>query len=162
MGIEKTLKRAEVFLGLNDAALARVAALPSCRGETYQTREVIFRMGEEAKHLYILKSGRVDLVMEARPTSIQIVKDVLADRVTTGGFFGWSALVEPHSYAMSAVCREPSVVVIISGTELIALLNEDHYIGYTVLRSLTRIIGRRLREIEHVVMKGEGWPFLNR
>ncbi len=162
MGIEKTLKRAEVFLGLDDSDLSKIAALPSCREEAYQPEEVIFRAGDEAKHLYVLKEGQVDLVMEVPPRSKQAVTKVVVDRITTGGFFGWSALVEPHFYAMSAICKEPSWVVIISGVELIALFDKDYHVGYKVFQSLSHIIGTRLRDTEQVLITGKRWPFLEK
>jgi len=162
MGIEKTLKRAEVFLGLDDSDLSKIAALPSCREEAYQSEEVIFKAGNEARYLYVLKEGQVDLVMEVPPKSKQAATKIVVDRITTGGFFGWSAIVEPHFYVMSAICKEPSKVVIISGVELMALFDRDYYIGYKVLQSLSRIIGTRLRDMEQVLVKGQRWPFLEK
>jgi len=162
MGIENTLKRAEVFLGLDDGDLSKIAALPSCREEACQPEEVIFSAGDEAKHLYVLKEGQVDLVMEVPSGSGQAVTKVVVDRITTGDFFGWSAIVAPHYYTMSAICKEPSAVVIISGVELMALFDRDYHIGYMVLQSLSRIIGVRLRVMERVLARGQRWPFLDK
>ena len=162
MGIEKVLKRAEVFLGLDDSDLNKIAALPSCREEAYQPEKVIFRGGYEAKNLYVVKEGQVDLVMEVPPSAQHTSTKIVVDIITTGGFFGWSSLVEPHFYTMSAICREPSSVVIISGAELMALFDDDYYIGYKVLQSLCHIIGTRLRDTERVLAKGQRWPFLER
>ncbi len=162
MGIEETLKRAEVFLGLDDSDLSKIAALPSCREEAYQPGEVIFTVGDEAKYLYVLREGQVDLVMRAPGNSKQVAKGVVTERITTGGFFGWSALVKPHSYVMAAVCRKPSRVVAINGTELTALFDADNCIGYKVMRSLTHIIGIRLRYLEQLVATGERRPFFEK
>ena len=101
-------------------------------------------------------------MMEVPPTSNQPATEVVVDRTTTGGFFGWSALVGPHFYVMSAICRESSRVVIISGVELVALFDRDYYIGYKVLQSLASIIGTRLRDVEQVLIKGQRWPFLEK
>ncbi|MFC2005814.1 cyclic nucleotide-binding domain-containing protein [Chloroflexota bacterium] len=160
MEIEKTLRRAEVFLGLNDSDLSKIAALPSCREESYQPEGVIFRAGDEAKCLYVLKEGQIDLVMEVPPKSKQPTTHVVIDRITTGGFFGWSALVGPYFYVMSAICKKSSKVVIISGAELTALFEKDYYVGYRVFQSLSRIIGTRLRDMWQVLVKGQRWPFL--
>jgi len=162
MGIEKTLKRAEVFLGLDDSDLSKIAALPSCREEAYQPEEVIFRTGDEAKHLYVLKEGEVDLVMRVPPRPMPAATRIVVDRITTGGFFGWSALVKPHFYTMSAICEEPSRVVVISGVELMALFEKNYYIGYRVFQSLSHIIGTRLRDIEQTLATGQRWPFFEK
>lgn len=162
MGIEKTLKRAEVFLGLDDSDLSKIAALPSCREEAYQPEGVIFRTGDKAKYLYVLKRGEIDLMVEVPPKSEQAATQIVAERITTGGFFGWSALVKPHFYTMSAICTEPSSVVVISGAELMALFEKEYHIGYKVFQSLSHIIGTRLRDMEQVLATGRRWPFFER
>ena len=160
MGIEKTLQRAEVFLGLDDSDLSKITALPSCREETYHPGEVIFKAGDKAEYLYVLKVGQVDIVMLVPAKLNQVSTSVVVDRITTGGFFGWSALVGPHFYVMSVICKEPAQVVVISGTELMALFDKEHHIGYRVFQSLARIIGTRLRDMEQVLIRGQRWPFL--
>jgi len=160
MGIERVLQRAEVFLGLDDSDITKIAELPSCREVSYRPGEFIFRVGNEAKYLYVLKEGRVDLTMEGPPIFEQESTEVSVDRITMGDFFGWSALVGPHFYTSSAICREASEVVVISGVELIALFEKDYQIGYRVYQSLARIIGTRLRGTVQVLLRGHSWPFL--
>ena len=162
MGIEKTLKRAEVFLGLDDSELDKIAALPSSREDAYHAEEFIFRAGDEAKYLYVLKEGEVDLVAEVLPWSEPETKQIVVDRITKGGFFGWSALVRPHFYVMSAICKKPCTVAVIRGVELLALFDQDPHLGYKVLQSLCRIIGARLRDIEQLLIRGERWPFFEK
>ena len=161
MGIEEILKRTEVFLGLDDSDLDKIAALPSCREVSYQAGEVVVRAGDEAKFLYVLKEGEVNVMMAVPVKSEQGAK-VVVDVITKGGFFGWSAMVKPHFYTMSAICRKPCKVVAISGDELLALFDKDYYIGYKVFQSLSRIIGTRLRDLEQVMVRGERWPFFER
>jgi CRP-like cAMP-binding protein len=157
MGIEKTLKRAEVFLGLDDGDICEIAALPSCREQVYQPGDIIFSAGEEAQYVYVLKEGEVDLMIQVPPKSQQPAK-VIIDRVTTGGLFGWSALVKPQFYTMSAVCEKPAKAVVIGGSELKALFERDNHIGYKVLQGLSHVIGLRLRGMEQVLMKGQRHP----
>jgi len=159
MEIEGTLKRSEVFLGLDDSDLAKIAALPSCRALDYQTGEMIFQAGKKAEYLYIIKEGQVDLVMEASSSSKQPTK-VVIDRATTGGTFGWSALVKPHFYTGSAICAQSSKVVAVSGVELTALFEQDNHLGYQIYQRLCQVIGARLRNIEQVLIKGKRWPFI--
>jgi len=115
--------------------------------------------GTSYLHLYVLQEGQIDLVMQVLNESGQEAAKVI-DRITTGDFFGWSAIAKPHFYVMSAVCQEPSRVVSISGAELMALFDKDYHIGYRVFQSLSRIIGTRLRHLERLLMKGHRWPFL--
>ena len=148
MGIETTLKRAELFLGLDDAALLKVAELPSSHRAEFPPGEIIFKNGASATYLYVLVRGQVDLVADLPSEYQPARKTLLIDRITTGSCFGWSALVRPHFYAMSAICTKPTEVVTINGTELMGLLEEDNHIGYIVFQSLSHIIGSRLRDVE--------------
>jgi len=162
MSIESALKRAEVFLGLDDNDLGKIAALPSCREETYQEGDVIFRVGDQARDLYVLKEGQIDLVTEVSQHPDQATKKVVVDRITVGDFFGWSALVGPYLYVMSAICQKPCHLVIISGAELLALFESDYRIGYKIFQSLSRIIGTRLRYMEQALLRGKRWPLLDK
>ena len=158
MSIEDTLKRAELFLGLDDADLLRIATLPSSHEVVFSPGEAIIRGGARASDLFVLREGEVDLVMAVPSEHLDEAHTVQVDRVTTGGCFGWSALVRPHFYVMSAVCRRPSEVVNISGAELMALFEEEHSIGYRVFQSLSHIIGARLRDVEQALATGQRWP----
>ena len=67
-GIREALRRSELFLGFDDTDLSKIADLPSCRAESYQSKQVVFKKGDYAQYLFVLKKGRVDLMMEV-PTS---------------------------------------------------------------------------------------------
>ena len=58
----ESLKRCEIFLGLDNEDLQKIVDLPSCQERTYQPQEVIFPAGQAAEHLYVLVEGKVDLV----------------------------------------------------------------------------------------------------
>lgn len=158
METQETLRRAEVFLGLDDSELNKIAALPSCREETYQPGELVLSARDPAKYVYVLKEGEVDVVTEVPAKSEPGVAKVVVDKVTRGDVFGWSALVKPHSYVMSAIAKKPSKVLVISGAELAVLLDENHTIGYKVFQGLSKVIGARLRYLEQALIRGKRWP----
>jgi CRP-like cAMP-binding protein len=160
--IVRTLKRAEVFLGLSDSELEKIAALPSCREESYEEGEVIFNAGDSSRAMYVLKEGQVDLTALMPQLAPEPPSSVVVDRITTGDFFGWSALVGPHSRVFSAVCKRHSEVIYIHGGELLNLFEEDHRIGYKFFQSLSSVIGTRLRYMEQALLKGKRWPLLEK
>ena len=162
MSTTEILKRCELFLGLDDNDLQEIVDLPSYREETYKAEEVIFETGEEAKHLYVLEEGQVNLVLKIPTSSPDVLEQIVVRIITKGGVFGWSALVSPYIYTMSAVSQEPSEVVVISGNELRALFDRDPHLGYEVLNSLIRVIGARVRNIEQLLMTGRRSPFFDR
>jgi CRP-like cAMP-binding protein len=161
INIVNALKRSDMFLGLEDKYLERIASLPSSREKTLRSGEILFRVGEPADILYVLKEGRVDLVAGVSPEAELGKQKLVVEIVTTGGCLGWSAMVAPHYYFLSAIAGVPSVLIGISGSELMALSDKDDYLGYRVFNGLARIIGSRLRDYEQVLMRGRRWPFLN-
>ena len=159
VSIEDTLKRAELFLGLDDADLLRIATLPSSHEAEFAAGEVILRDGTRANHLFVLREGQVELVIDVPAEHWQGQRTVVIDLITTGGCFGWSALVRPHFYVMSAVCLEWAEVVVIDGAELMALFDDDYHIGYRVFQSLSHIVGARMRDVEQALARGQRLPF---
>jgi CRP/FNR family transcriptional regulator, cyclic AMP receptor protein len=162
MAIINTLKRAEVFLGLDDESLVKIASLSSCREESYVAGQVIFRADDNARNIYVLKDGEVKLATEAPGENSGEVQVVIIDKLTRGSFFGWSALAEPHRYVMSAICQRPTTVVAINGGQLQGLFENDYRLGFMVYQYLTRIIGNRLRDMEQVLIKGKRGAFITK
>ncbi len=161
MSTTEILKRCELFLGLDDSDLQKIVDLSSYREETYKAEEIIFEAGEAAKHLYVLEEGQVNLMVKLPTSSSDVMEQIVVRIITKGGIFGWSALVSPHVFTMSAISQEPSMVVIISGSELRTLFNKDTRLGYEVLNSLIQVIGARVRNIEQLLMTGRRSPFFD-
>jgi CRP-like cAMP-binding protein len=160
--IEETLRRAEVFLGLDDKDLKMIADLPSSRQEIYQSGHILFRGGTEARDMFILEEGQIDLFVQVPLHSGEKPTRVVVDIVTKGGLFGWSALVKPNLYVLSGVCQQPSRLAVINGDELLKLCEENRSIGYKVFQGLSQVIGSRFRDLEQVVIKGRRWPFIEK
>ena len=162
MSIVEILKRCELFLGLDDNNLQKIADLPSCQKKAYKSQEVIFKAGEESQDLYIVEEGQVNLVVKMAAKSSHLSEEVVVRTITKGGIFGWSALVPSHIFTMSAISKEPSKVVAISGNELRTLFDKDTHLGYEVMNSLIRVVGARVRNIEQLLVTGKRSPFLRK
>ena len=148
LNVAPALKRCEVFVGLDDSDLQKIANLSSWQRNTYKPGDYVFRQDATADYFYILEDGEVNLLVVVQADSPNSTKkEVPVDTVTTGDVFGWSSLVAPHSLTMSAVCVKPSTVLTVSGIELVGLLDCNQSIGYEVMKGLVRVIGARFRDI---------------
>ena len=156
-----TLKRAEVFLGLEDAQLEKIAALPSCRYLEFAAGENVFRGGDRAVDLYVLDSGQISLVVELKHRARPGLYRVVVKKLTTGSFIGWSALTEPPQFLLSGFAGRPSRVLAINGAEVMALFEDDTLMGFKIYQYLSHIISLRARDIEHVLLKGKRQPFFS-
>lgn len=159
MSVFSVLKRCDLFLGLDNQALQRIADLSSCQEKTYQAREIIIEAGEKSTHLYVLEEGQVNQVVQMSADVSNLLKQAPVYTITHGGIFGWSALAPPHIVTLTAVTAKPSRVIAISGRELRALFDEDTRIGYEVMTSLVQIVGARFKNIEQFLRTGKRSPF---
>ena len=143
--IIQVLRRCEVFVGLHDDDLTKIASLPSIHFETYNESEIISVEGEPAKDLYILVDGQVGLRLTVELVMESQAREIKVDTVNKGSIFGWSSLVQPYASSRTAVCTKQSKVLVIDGKELIQLMDNDEHIGYEVMRSIACVIASRLR-----------------
>lgn len=139
----RTLKRFEIFEGLTDGQLERMAGL--CREEVYPAGVTIFEEGDRAENLYLLWQGTVALEMKVQAWPQKPLKKTIVDVIARGEPFGWSALAEPHFLTLSAKTLEQSRVIVIKGEDLYRLFARDHHMGYLVMERLTSVVGGRLR-----------------
>ena len=158
MDLLQLLKRCEVFVGLDDNDLQKIADLPSWRRNTYNAGDFIFQEGAVSKDFYILEEGEISLLVTSRKEGTKELVQVPVDTVTKGDVFGWSSLVAPHSRNMSAICVKRSSVVAIPGTELNELMDCNHSLGYEIMKSLVRVIARRLRDLQGKLVGKEKLP----
>jgi CRP/FNR family cyclic AMP-dependent transcriptional regulator len=162
MAIEDILGRSEIFLGLDDSYLKMIASMPSAKQMNFQTGQVLFKAGDAAENLYILEEGQINLIVEIPECSDNKLTQITVDIANKGSLIGWSALVRPHLYVLSAVCRKPCKVAAISGHELLTLFEQNHSIGYKVFQGLSQVIGTRFRDLQQILITGKRWPFIEK
>ena len=147
MDLVQMLKRCEVFVGLDDNDLQKIADLPSWQKCTYEQGERVFSDKDKATHFYILEEGEIRLVVTIHNEKAHEVTEVPVDTITKGDIFGWSSLVPPYSLTMAAICTKQSTVLAVDGTELNSLMDGNQSLGYEVMKGLVRIISARLRDL---------------
>ena len=152
------LNRFPFFSDVDPDALEAIAAKSEILD--FKAEDVIFHVDEAATHFYGLLEGEVDLVLifkdkvlktdieyeEAiQATIVDEEKEIIVDTVTPGQVFGWASIVGPSKRTVNAECSENSRVVAIPADELIAMFNQDHTLGFIIMKRLSDIIARRLR-----------------
>ncbi len=100
--------------------------------------EVVFRKGDEPLHIYVVKSGEIDL--QIREDSVVIHKHALQ----VGECFGEASLMSMHKHTATAVAAEDSELVALSRRALIDLKHEDVHLFALVMMNLARELARRL------------------
>jgi CRP-like cAMP-binding protein len=131
------LRRVMLFQDLTDPMLEKL--LPMVQAQSLGEREIIYEPGNAAEHFYSLKRGKVLLEAEVAPAII-----ISLGAIKSGYSFGWSALLPPAPHTSYAVSAEPSEILVMPGDNLLALLDQDHTMGYLVMQKMGSILENRL------------------
>ncbi len=134
----EVLRSFPYFAGVKPESLKAVAAITEER--TFPAGQPLFKEGETAQALYILRAGEVDIVYQHHVDEGRVV-----DTVVAGDLIGWSSLVEPYRCTATAIPRAPGRVVRIDGPAIRSLCEQDHTLGYHLLKELAATLSRRLQ-----------------
>jgi len=122
--------------------------------------DVIFKYDEPAEHLYGLLEGEVDLSLvftdkvlkteieyeeSIQASIVDEVKSIVIDTVSPNQIFGWASLVGPARRTVTAGCTENCRVVAIAAADLKAMFEQDHHLGFVIMKKLSDIIAKRLK-----------------
>jgi CRP-like cAMP-binding protein len=123
------LKEVELFRDLTEKQLEKIVR--NAQERVYDSEENIFTHGDEAKNLYVLLEGAVNLKIKAFEDI-----DLMTSKLTRkGDVFGTPALMTPQLYNVTARCLEKVRVLAIDAYALRGLIDEDPKLGLVIIRS---------------------------
>lgn len=134
----EVLRSFPYFAGVSPESLKAVAAIAEERA--FAAGQPLFKEGETAHALYIVRSGEVDIVYQRHVDEGRVV-----DTVVAGDLIGWSSLVEPHRCTATAVPRQAGRAVQIDAAGIRNLCERDHTLGYHLLKALAETLSHRLQ-----------------
>jgi CRP-like cAMP-binding protein len=113
------------------------------RIEHFEPNIDICTEGAEACKLYLVEEGRVAVESQVArgmrfPISI----------VYPGQAFGWSALVLPNVYTATVMALSRTRVIAIEQKAMLAMMQADPMLGFTIMQNVASIVGSRLRTLE--------------
>jgi CRP/FNR family cyclic AMP-dependent transcriptional regulator len=138
--MEELFSRAELFRDLDRDSLRRVLAIG--RGQTLGAGQYLFILGDDASEFHVVTTGSLDLCL---PIALRgNVKDISVESVGVGKTVGWSALVKPYRFTLSARATEPSEVISFARNDLQHLFESAPEIGSSILTRVSELMGIRL------------------
>jgi CRP-like cAMP-binding protein len=99
----------------------------------------IFKEGEEANEFYLIRSGKVALELFApqhKPIAVETLED--------GDILGWSWLLPPYLWKFHAHAVTDTRAIALDGKCLRTKCEQNHDLGYEVLKRFAQIMERRL------------------
>jgi len=103
------LREFPFFKDFSDDQLKKLSSL--AKEETYQAGTQLYSNGDVARSLYLLREGKVALFMDNYIGPGKPPMQVTIDMITRGESMGWSAVVEPFLYTLSARCLEDTKLI---------------------------------------------------
>ena len=153
------LENVEAFADLDDDQLPAIQG--RCEVAEYKRGEKIFAAGETSEYFWVVREGQINLTwdMPEGPT----LPESTITTLTEGMPFGWSSLVPPYKYRLSAHCASRSCKVIkIQKGRLNRLFGDDAELGYKIMSKVMIMAGRRFHQLQDEVAKRRGHDIINR
>jgi CRP-like cAMP-binding protein len=141
--------RFELFAGLSSEQADRLIALGGRRH--LRAGETLFPLGAEADRLYLVDGGSLSLMM---PLSLKGEhKDVLLEDASRGKIIGFSALVPPHRFTLTACANVDSDVIGLPRAALEERFAAEPEVASVVLGNLVAMMGQRLHRVQAMWMR---------
>jgi CRP-like cAMP-binding protein len=106
----------------------------------YETGDYLLKEGQPANRFFLIETGLVGVeVVGADKKVLQI------QTIGAGEPLGWSWLFPPFTWHFSARALKETRALILSGGQLLVLCEENHDLGYELMRRVAQIAVNRLQ-----------------
>lgn len=138
MNLIETLSKIEIFHGLSRDELEQIARL--CETRTLKQGEVLINAGDAGSEFYLLAEGSVSIQLPTPTGSRPII------HLGKGQVVGELALLDQGLRAATVQANEnPTIVHVINNKKFLQLCEENHHLGYIVMRNLAIDLSVKLR-----------------
>ncbi|MGH7888897.1 MAG: cyclic nucleotide-binding domain-containing protein [Candidatus Binatia bacterium] len=140
------LKKLPMFSKLDDTRVAELAE----RMETqdFGTGQVLFRAGDASNVLYIIKTGRVNIVLEEVHDQPLVI-----NHLSPGDFFGEMALLGGERRSAAAITATPTEMYVLKSDDILLALRTDPELAIEIIRG----IASKLRFATLYIQKAISW-----
>ena len=128
--------------GLSNKHLQLLAtcAMPTA----FASGEVFYHEGDPANRFYLIAEGEVALELD-----VEGQKPLLVQTVGVGETVGWSWMIQPYRAHLTARTLTPVKAVFFYGTRLLEACEEDHELGYEMMKRVATLMAHRLEAVMH-------------
>ena len=107
---------------------------------TYEAGETVFMENEPGAGMYVIRSGRIDVVLKHNT-----LNPIILAELEPGDFFGEMALLGDSSRSATAVARERSELIGFFHPDLVEIINLHPVTGSKITFGLAKTLSERLR-----------------
>ena len=154
--MEPFLSQTELLFGLSEQEIA--ALTPLCHQIDTLEAATVFSEGTPATHLYVITEGQVALQKSMRaPYAVWPHRTTVAV-CQPGELIGWSALIAPFKYTLSALAWSPTTLLRSKSSSLCRTLEAQPELGFKVIRSVSAVVSRRLKQTMDALINARELP----
>jgi CRP-like cAMP-binding protein len=106
---------------------------PESEKQSHTAGAILFRKGDEARAMFVVLEGEVDIVLDGRVLSTE----------GAGSLFGEMALIGDHRRSADAIAKSDCVLACIDERRFAFLVGETPYFALHVMRLLVERIRRK-------------------
>lgn len=130
-----------IFRGLSALQAGRL--LTHCVERRYETGETIFEEGDMGKALFLVLSGRVNIVKDVKGDE----NDLILATLESGSYFGELALLDTLPRSAGARTLTQTDVLILYKSDFDALIERRADIGLPVMKTIAETLSGQLRRM---------------
>jgi NADP-reducing hydrogenase subunit HndB len=139
------IMQSDVFDGLSEEQLSSL--WEGSQELTYRNGERVFKEGDEAAYLWVVKEGQVDVGFEMPGRTASDLHPLYT--ISAGKAFGWSSFVAPHKYRLSTSCASATCTVFRLEREfLLGCFERDPAMGYRIMANLAGVVAERFNWLQ--------------
>lgn len=103
----------------------------------------LFRLGDAAESVYLIRRGRIALMLPMQVGGRDA--DVVVEEHEPGQMLGWSALIPPHRFTLTATAPLATEVLAFRRADLMDYCAAHPDVGYVVALNIAAVVGQRLQ-----------------
>ncbi len=106
----------------------------------------LFQLGDPAQYLYLIESGQIRLTLPMQIRGRE--ENVLIEEKAAGETVGWSALIPPYQFTLTATASVDAEAIALSRDVLTSFLENSPEVGSKLCLNLALVIGHRLQTLQ--------------
>jgi len=135
--LTQTLAQHPFLAGLDRRHLSQLARLASPK--SFEAHKIIFHEGDPANECYLICDGKVGI-----ETALLGCEGIQVETLGAGDVLGWSWILPPYELHYSARAIESTQAIALDGKTLRTRCEEDHDLGYEMMKRFALVIVHRL------------------
>jgi CRP/FNR family transcriptional regulator, cyclic AMP receptor protein len=152
--LNEALAQSAFFRGMRPEHLAVLTE--GAQEMQFNTGDVLFREGDPSNQFYWIESGKITLETRLPGEDVKVIQILSA-----GEALGWSWLFPPFTWNFSARTIAPTRMISFSGGHLLVSAEENHDLGYELMKRVGQILIQRLQSTRQELVAQRTNPIEN-